>query len=434
MIISSFENMIVHACIKILFLLQFMANIKRFLFVSIDGMTDPLGQSQVLPYLVGLAKKGYKIDIVSCEKKESWVSNHLIIESILNGANITWDYCFYGTGKPFISQLQNYLALKKLAIKKVSSNAETFILHCRSYLPGLIGLHCKRKFNTGFIFDMRGFWADERIEGGIWHKANPISSFLYSYFKKKEKQMLKNSDSIISLTNRAKSIILNWNFNITPEKINVIPCCADLKLFSQKNIDTNTLAQLSEKLPQLKNKFVLSYVGSLGTWYMAEEMLKFFKVLSEKINAIFLVITKDKEELVLRAAKKYGINDRLIVVSASRAEMPYYIALSSASLFFIKPTFSKSASSPTKMGELLSMGIPIVTNTGVGDVDNIITEMKCGVTISDFNEKSYEEAITDLIANRDLYKTNTINTAINYFSLNDGIEKYEKVYNSLNKI
>ena len=95
-----------------------MANIKCFLFVSIDGMTDPLGQSQVLPYLVGLAKKGNKIAIVSCEKKENWEIHHAIIESIIMEAGITWDYCFYETGKPFISQLQNYLALKKIVIKK----------------------------------------------------------------------------------------------------------------------------------------------------------------------------------------------------------------------------------------------------------------------------------------------------------------------------
>jgi glycosyltransferase involved in cell wall biosynthesis len=412
-----------------------MATIQRFLFISIDGMTDPLGQSQVLPYLVGLAKKGFSIGIISCEKKENWTVNHLIIESIIKEANITWEYCFYKTGKPFISQLQNYLALKKIVVKKVSSSSENFILHCRSYLPGLIGLYCKKKFNTGFIFDMRGFWADERIEGGIWNKTNPIGSYLYSYFKNKEKEMLIGSDAIISLTNRARSLILNWNFNIIPEKINVIPCCADLQLFSKESILAEQLNVLKEKFPQLKNKFVLSYVGSLGTWYMAEEMLNFFKVLSQQTEAIFLIITKDGEELIHQAAKKHNVpTEKLLVVSASRAEMPYYIAMSNASVFFIKPTFSKSASSPTKMGELLSMGVPIITNTGIGDVDAIINETKCGVTISNFDEKSYEIAIADLLQNTDLYKKNTVTTALTYFSLQDGVEKYAAVYKHLNKI
>jgi glycosyltransferase involved in cell wall biosynthesis len=108
--------------------------------------------------------------------------------------------------------------------------------------------------------------------------------------------------------------------------------------------------------------------------------------------------------------------------------------MSNASVFFIKPTFSKSASSPTKMGELLSMGVPIITNTGIGDVDAIVKETKCGVTISNFDEKSYEIAIADLLQNTDLYKKNTVTTALTYFSLQDGVEKYAAVYKHLNKI
>ena len=410
-----------------------MTNIKTFIFVSIDGMTDPLGQSQVLPYLVVLASKGNKIEIVSCEKKGNWKLHHKIIEKITSEANISWDYSFYKTGKPFISQQQNFKSLKRIVFRKIKDTESQTILHCRSYLAGLIGLNAKQKFNTGFIFDMRGFWADERIEGGIWKKSSPIGAYLYKYFKKKEKEMLVNSDAIISLTNKAKSIILNWNLGINDSKITVIPCCADLDHFSKNNIEEKHFIAFQDRFPQLKNKFVLSYVGSLGTWYMADEMLEFFKELSDKIDSHFLIITKDNEELVHQAAAKHQVPlDKLTVISSSRVDMPYYISLSSASLFFIRPSFSKSASSPTKMGELLSMQVPIVTNAGVGDVDSIIDETKCGVTVSDFNKREYQQAVSDLLENRNLYMSNTVTAASSYFSLQDGIEKYASVYNSFN--
>ena len=45
---------------------------KRILFISYDGMTDPLGQSQVIPYLQGLSKHGYEIFLLSCEKKQAF--------------------------------------------------------------------------------------------------------------------------------------------------------------------------------------------------------------------------------------------------------------------------------------------------------------------------------------------------------------------------
>lgn len=409
-----------------------MATDKTFLFLSIDGMTDPLGQSQVLPYLVGLAEKGHKIGIVSCEKTDNWKLHHHTIEQIVKDAGINWEYCFYKTGLPFVSQIQNYLALKKIVLNHIISiaNKSKLILHCRSYLTGLIGLYSKKKYNTGFIFDMRGFWADERIEGGIWKKSNPIGLYLYSYFKKKEKEMIVQSDAIISLTHKAKSIIIDWNFGIDNSKITVIPCCVDLKHFSQNNIQAEHLFSLKQNYPQLKNKFVLSYVGSLGTWYMADEMLEFFKILTKTTDAIFLIITKDSKELVYEAAKKHQVDiNKLVIVSSSRAEMPYYIALSDASLFFIKPSFSKYASSPTKMGELLSMQLPIITNAGVGDVDSIIQETQCGVIISNFNTDEYQKTVLNLLENIHKYKQQTLSTANAYFSLKDGVEKYETVYN-----
>ena len=30
---------------------------KQILYISYDGITDPLGQSQILPYIIGLTKK-----------------------------------------------------------------------------------------------------------------------------------------------------------------------------------------------------------------------------------------------------------------------------------------------------------------------------------------------------------------------------------------
>ena len=408
-----------------------MTNNKSFLFISLDGMSDALGQSQVIPYLVGLANKGYKIELVSCEKKDNWNLKHIEIEFILSKANISWQYNFYKTGKPFLSQIQNYLGLKKIVLKKIKENSKSIVIHSRSYLPGLIGLYSKRKFNTGFIFDTRGFWADERTEGGIWKKSNPISFLIYSYLKKKEKEMLMSADSIISLTHKAKSIILDWKLGIVSEKITIIPCCADLNHFSKENLNVNHLASIQTKFSQLKNKFVLSYVGSLGTFYMVDEMMSFFKSLSEKTEAVFLIITKDSEELVLRAAKKYGVtSDKLIIVSSQRKDMPYYISLSNASLFFIKPTFSKLASSPTKMGELLSMGVPIITNAGIGDVDEIIRESNCGLIINRFNKTEYQEAVINILENGNTYLKNTITTAEKYFSLKDGVEKYSGIYNS----
>ena len=42
-----------------------------------------------------------------------------------------------------------------------------------------------------------------------------------------------------------------------------------------------------------------------------------------------------------------------------------------AGIFFIKPTFSKKASMPTRLGEYLASGVPCLCNTGIGDIDRL---------------------------------------------------------------
>ncbi len=49
-------------------------------FLSYDGMTDPLGQSQVLPYLEGLAASGHRIHIVSAEKSTNSTASEMLLE------------------------------------------------------------------------------------------------------------------------------------------------------------------------------------------------------------------------------------------------------------------------------------------------------------------------------------------------------------------
>ena len=91
-------------------------NKKQVLYLSYDGMTDPLGQSQVLPYIVGLTKEGYSFTLVSCEKKERYVQHRKIIEQICNDNNIDWQPIFYTKNPPVLSTNRYILGIRFFAI------------------------------------------------------------------------------------------------------------------------------------------------------------------------------------------------------------------------------------------------------------------------------------------------------------------------------
>jgi glycosyltransferase involved in cell wall biosynthesis len=178
---------------------------------------------------------------------------------------------------------------------------------------------------------------------------------------------------------------------------------------------------------------ILGYLGAIGTWYMLDEMLEFFKrMLVRYPDALFLLVTTERQETILKAAEKIGVpSANIAVMSATREEVPAAISLFDVSLFFIRPTYSKSASSPTKQGEIMGMGKPIICNAGIGDTDEVINRYHCGDVIDLNDELSMDRAVAAFEQTRNLPKDQIRKGAEDFYSLQKGVEKYGNIYREL---
>jgi glycosyltransferase involved in cell wall biosynthesis len=401
-----------------------MSKSKSILYITYDGLTDPLGQSQVMPYLIGLSEQGYHFRILSFEKKGAYLENRSIIDQLIAGKNITWHPAMYHKSPPVLSTIYDSWRMRTLA-SRLHRKFEFKAVWCRSYIPALAGLYLKQKFGTPFIFDMRGFWPDERVEGGSWPQSNPVFRTVYKYFKRREKRLLREADHVVVLTNKAKDILEKGQLhgNPVPKAISVVPCCVDSKLFNPDRISTQEKETARRSLDLNATEKILVYAGSLGTWYMAKEMLMHFSKLRQSDDRWkFLILTKDSSAELLHFAEALGVPLRWIIVKAcTRAEMPVFLSLAHLAISFIRPVFSKQASSPTKLGEYMAMGLPVVCNRGVGDVDEIVTNARAGwlidTDVSEFDMKS------ELASYQDVRSYVHLN-----FSLSVGLEVYEKIF------
>jgi glycosyltransferase involved in cell wall biosynthesis len=405
------------------------------LYISYDGMTDPLGQSQVIPYLVALTKHGYSFTILSCEKADRFKTNEAEIRQLLAQHNIRWEPIPFTTSPPVISKIRDRRLLRKTAIR-LQEQYHFAITHCRSYVAAEVGLMMKKKYGTKLLFDMRGLWADEKVDAGSWPQTNPLFRYLYRLYKKKEKAFMENADHIVSLTSNAKHEIHTWKHIVNnPVPITVIPCCVDLDLFNPEALDTTTLENYRQQLGLHADDFVVSYLGSFGSWYMMEEMLDLFKVLLQKVpQAKFLFITPQAKADILGAVAAKGIPaDHVYITEAKRKQVPYFLALSRYSVFFIRATYSKKSSSPTKQGEIMAMGIPLICNSGVGDTDWVVEEYHSGVVLRGFEEAQYQKGIEDLLQGN-FNAADIRRGADSYFSLKQGAARYLSIYQSLSGI
>jgi glycosyltransferase involved in cell wall biosynthesis len=393
-------------------------------------MTDPLGQSQVLPYLGGLSKEGFQFHLISFEKEEKFALHREHIQAICDQHGINWHPLSYTKKPPLLSTIYDVQRMKRLA-HRLHKEHSFKIIHCRSYISALVGLGMKKRFGTKFLFDMRGFWANERVDGNIWSLGNPVFKTVYNFFKKKELQFFSQADYTISLTHNGKNEIESWPaFKSNPPKIEVIPCCVDLNLFDPSTISETKQNELRQQLNIQASDFILGYVGSIGTWYMLPEMLDYFKVLkTENSKAKFLFVTGENPSTILTKASEKGIDaESIIITSCRHAEVPLNISLFSASIFFIRPSYSKKASSPTKQGEIMAMGIPLVCNAGVGDTDLVVKQYNAGIVINELNETNYRSS---LINDSCYDRTSTMNGSHEFYGLEVGVERYLSVYRKL---
>lgn len=400
-----------------------MANI---LYVTYDGLTDPLGRSQVLPYLQGCAGIGHRITILSFEKPDRFRTSGDVVSQLCKDAGIEWHHLLYHKQPPIVSTLYDMHKLTRTALA-LQVERKFDLVHCRSYIPAVAGLKLKRRHGVPLLFDMRGFWPEEKTEGGSWNLQNPLYRWVYTYFKAQESALLRESNHIVSLTEAAKVQLLS-----RPEcegrtsHISVIPCCVDFDHFpmaEQLRSDARTRLGIE---PATR---VLGYLGSLGGNYLLKEMLEFFKIYSRHYpSAKFLLVTLEEPKNIRAAAQDCKIDlSRIVISAATREQVPATIAAIDAGIAFKRSSFSALACSPTKLGEMLGMGIPVIANCGVGDVEKVIDETGGGIIVRAFDDQSYDSAIHHLEA-LNPQPMATSQSARALFGLERGVLAYHSIY------
>ncbi len=403
---------------------------KHILFLSYDGMTDPLGQSQVIPYLVGLCKFGYTFTILSCDKPDRFASHQAYVRQMLEPYPIKWVSIPYHKNPPVLSSWYDYRKLRSTAVALHAAHPFDLV-HTRVGIPALAGYWLKRKLGIKFLNDIRGFWADERVDGGMWNRKNPLYNAIYKYFKHYEDKFLTGADFNTCLTWAAQKEIHTWKqIPNQPIPLQVIPCAADMELFNPANINSSSREELKRELQVHDDDFIISYLGSIGGWYLTNETMRFCKMLSDRMpKARFLFISPHHHDVIAAAAVANGLPPgKLIVRHGKRHEVPLLLSLSSYSVFFIKPCYSKISSSPTKHGEIMAMGIPVITNGGVGDVKEIVEKYDAGYVVNDFSDASFTTVINQVVSGRQFDPGKIRAGAKAFYSLEDALEKYRKVY------
>lgn len=367
---------------------------RRSLFISYNGMLEPLGQTQVIPYLRTLAEKGVQITLLSFEKSHAYTPegqekcNQL--RNRLRTEGIEWHWLPYHQRPSLPATVYDVLVGTRYAKDLIRKN-RIELVHARGHIPATIALSLKKKFGIKMIFDLRGLMAEEYVDAEHWQEGG----LPYRITKSTERKILSATDAIVTLTERIWPIIKEWD-GLRGRSVyhSVIPCCVDLSAFQFSEEDRE---KRREELG-LKDELTIVYSGSLDGWYLTEKMADFLATFLERQqNGHLLWLTTGSHDRVNELMKSRNIQEmRFTVRAVSASTVSSYLSAADAGIAFIKPCFSKLASSPTKNGEYLACGLPLILNAGIGDSDALIEDFKTGVLLKEFDRDNYVQAVTDI--------------------------------------
>lgn len=406
------------------------------LYLTYDGLLEPLGRSQIVNYLVGLAALGLQIEVVSFEKPADLeeIGELQAMRARLDAASIRWSPLPYHRHPRALATLWDVLRGSLRASKLARARRPTWI-HARSYLAGLMGAAARSASHGKLLFDMRGFWPEERVELRLF----ATDGLLYRASKRCERYLLEASDHVVVLTHKAKAVLrdreagrrLATQREVRETPVTVVPCCVDTDRFTPRAPDRELAARHG-----LVGKLVIGNIGTFNERYLVSDMFRFaFHVREHRPELVFVYLTWHDPIAVQRAARSAGLaEDALVVVKAQPEDVPRWLSLFRLGVFFLRPSYAAKASSFTKLGEFLSSGVPVATNTGVGDVDDLLGDQKCGVLVPGLTDRDLDAAARQALPLLegpqvpDEMRARCRALAMKELSLPEGLRRYQMVY------
>lgn len=348
-------------------------------YITYDGLLDPLGSSQILPYIKGVSCHRRSVHILSFEKADRLQAGRDRLLGELACLGIAWSPLLFTQCLGFLGKIWDLLRMYLMGVY-IALRFKSKVVHARGHAASQVGFFLKRLLGCKLIFDFRGLWADERVDKGGWNLSRSFHRWQYHYYKRVEHVLLENADQIIVLTEAVISEVVRLGGN--RDRITVIPCCADFDHFSLADPVRRCAARKETNLPN--DALVLGYLGSVGNMYMTKQFFRLVELASEGNDRLgVLALTPDVDRFVAEMERYLPsrLHSKVHVTSASRDDVSRLLSAMDILVSFIQPSYARMASSPTKLAESFAAGIPAICNFGVGDVATLMQELEAGATV-----------------------------------------------------
>jgi len=243
-----------------------------------------------------------------------------------------------------------------------------------------------------FVFELRDIWPAAIAALGATRR-----SWIIDFLERLELFLYHQADLIISVTHSFKSDLQNRG--VSADKIKVVLNGVDLEKYNPLQEKDKIFANKYD----LKNKFVIGYIGTHGLAHGLENVIEAAELIIKEDNIRILFVGGGADRLRLeRMVCDRGLKNIVMIPRQLKDKMPQIWSLCDISLVHLKDLPIYQTVIPSKIFESMAMGLPILIAVPIGEATNIVEKFKAGIKVSPGNPKELSEKFLELVKDEGL--------------------------------
>ncbi len=316
------------------------------------------------------------------------------MHEMLNGINVHRNYVYATPNKGFIKKTLGHISFMFSSVifsmKKIKK-PEVIITSSPTFFSILSGYWYSLRSKAPFILEIRDLWPAAMIELGVMKKG-----FITDILEKMELFFYRKSKRLIMVTKAFKDNVVSRG--IDGNKVYVITNGVNQDMFYPKKRNEFII-----KSYDLKNKFIVSYMGAHGISQNLTTILKAAEALKGYDDIQFLFIGEGAEKDQLKeTAREYNLNNVIFIDSQPKDMMPEFYCTSDVCLIPLRKIELFKTFIPSKMFEIMACGIPIIASLE-GEAADILKKSNAAIVVEPDNSEEIKQAILKLKDDKELF-------------------------------
>jgi len=258
-----------------------------------------------------------------------------------------------------------------------------------------------------FVFELRDIWPASITAVGAMGRSLPIR-----VLEKIEIFLYQRADKIISVTHSFKTELIDRG--VDGGKIDVVLNGVDLSKYEPA---THKDEVFSEQY-NLKEKFVIGYVGTHGLAHALDNIVEVAELLTDLKDVRILFAGGGAAKAgVEKLVKEKGLSNVVLIPRQKKELMPSLWSLCDISLISLKDTDLFKTVIPSKIFESMGMGLPMIMTSPKGEATTILENSNSGTIVTPEAPKAVADSIRELYKDRiklQIMATNSYDAANTY--------------------